>query len=861
MTNFLQSRAIRRGIAGALWVSQFATLAAAAARVPHVDAVFLSAPAATRVSADPSGEEWNVVPPIDAFVQRDPHEGAAPSERTEFRVAYDATTLFVKVRAYDRSPDKIVGYLTRRDADSPSDWIRVLIDSYHDRRTAYEFAVNPAGVKQDRYWFNDTNRDDSWDAVWDVTVSRDSGGWTAEFRIPFSQLRFNPGATNAFGFAVSRQIGRLNETSTWPLLSRSAPGYVSSFGELDGVNAVSSPRRLEVVPYTVANLTRQSTGGNPLVKNGALGGAAGVDLKYALTPGLTLTSTINPDFGQVEADPAVVNLTAFETFFAERRPFFVEGSGNFRLNLDCNDGSCTGLFYTRRIGRAPQVAGNLPSGDNIYTDSPAHTTILGAAKLTGRVGKYSIGVMQAVTREEFATVLDSGARSRSVVEPRSSYSVARVKREFDNQSSIGVMFTATGRQATADTAARLPGRAFTGGADFDLRFRKEYSLSGYWVASGLHGTPDSIDTIQDNSRHYFQRPGLESEHLDPSRTGLNGTAGSIGISKIAGEHVRFASNVDSKSPGFDINDVGYLRRADKRSMSNWLQIRSDTPTRWFRSRMINFNQWAAWNYDGDRLYGGGNINAHATFTNNWRIGAGFTREMRGFDDRMSRGGPGGLVEAPNEGWWYVDSDNRRRAALYLNGAMGSDGHGSWWRDIEPRVTVRPMSALELTAGVRLSHNVFDSQWIEKLTDGGRDRYVFGHLDQSTVAITSRVNYTIRPTLSVQLYAQPFVSAGDYSGFKELVDGRNPTYAARYAPYAFRFSPDDNPDFNYRSFRTTNVLRWEYKPGSTLFVVWQQAREDTLHTVNDFRYGRDLRGIFSVPPRNVFLIKFAYWLNY
>src|SRR5919198_5769 len=424
-------------------------------------------PNAVRINGEISEAAWQAATPMDGFLQREPEEGGQPTQRTEFRVVYDATTLYVKVRAFDAQPDKIVSYLTRRDADSPSDWLHVFVDSYHDRRTAYEFAVNPAGVKIDRYWFNDNNRDDGWDAVWDAKVSRDAGGWTAEFHIPFSQLRFNPNGANTFGFAVARRIGRLNETSTWPLLARSATGYVSSFGEMGGLATTVSPKRLEMLPYTVADLTRRRAGGNPLVKASLPSGAMGLDLKYALTPGLTLTTTVNPDFGQVEADPAVVNLSAFETFFTERRPFFVEGSGTFRFDSDCMDGPCQ-LFYSRRIGRSPQGTGELPSGDNVYTQSPTQTTILGAAKLTGRVGKFSIGGMSAVTQEEFGTVRDGTHTFERPIEPLATYSIGRVRREFANQSSLGFMVTSSNRHLT-ETTSFLPSSAVTGGVDFARR--------------------------------------------------------------------------------------------------------------------------------------------------------------------------------------------------------------------------------------------------------------------------------------------------------------------------------------------------------------------------------------------------------
>jgi hypothetical protein len=832
--------------------ASFVSRATAAPASARFEATFLSGANPVRLSGILRDDVWSTAAPISDFVQREPREGAPPSQRTEFRVAYDATTMYVKVRAFDTEPEKIVGYLTRRDGSSPSDWIRVLVDSYHDRRTAYEFAVNPAGVKQDRYWFNDNSRDDSWDAVWDVHVARDSGGWTAEFHIPFSQLRFTRGEAETFGFAVVREIGRLNETVTWPLLARSANGYVSSFGELSGLSLATSPKRFEVVPYAVSSLTRQSPGGNPLLRASAPDAALGLDLKYAVAPGLTLTSTFNPDFGQVEADPAVVNLTAFETFFSERRPFFVEGSGNFQFGLDCNDGQCNGLFYSRRIGRAPHTD-NLPSGDNIFTAAPTQTTIVGAAKLTGRIGRYSIGVMQAMTREAAAHVLNGTADFRQAVEPLTGYTVARVRREFNDQSSVGIMATSTRRRIT-DALSFLPDSAYTGGVDWDWRVKSRYAIQGYLTGSRVSGRADAITDLQQNSRHYFQRPGATTM-LDPSRSSLSGTAARIGIAKIGGQHLIFNSTVAFKTPGFDVNDIGFFRRADERSMSNWLQLKSETPTRWFRSRRINFNQWASWNYGGDRLQSGENINAHVLWVNNWAMGTGFNLNQRSFDDHLTRGGPGGLSEGFLSSWSYVTSDDRRPVSFNVFFIAGRDNMRSTFRTVNPEFTVRPMTSLNLSAGLDLTHNVNDYQWVSKATDTG-SHYVFAHLDQTTVGLTARLNYTMSPTLSLQLYAQPFVSGGGYTGFKELVDGGNAAYFKRYVPFAY----SDSPDFNYKSFRTTNVLRWEYKPGSTLFVVWQQARQDSAG-YGDFRFSRDFRGIFHVEPRNVLLVKVAYWLNY
>lgn len=825
-------------------------LTAPAEGVERVPAQPLTSASAIRVDGDLSEDVWQSAPMITGFRQREPNEGAQATFETEARVAYDSNAIYIAVQAIDPEPSRIVGIRTRRDEGSPSDWIRVMIDSFHDRRTAYEFAVNPAGVKSDTYWFNDGNNDQGWDAVWEVGVSRNERGWRAEFRVPFSQLRFHPAADATFGFAVVRQIGRLNETTTWPLLARSANGYVSSFGELTGLRLGQSQKRLELVPYALGDLgTQPVEAGNPLqhARNGSA--EVGLDLKYALTPGLTLTGTVNPDFGQVEADPAVVNLTAFETFFSERRPFFVEGSGIFRFDTDCNDGSCSGLFYSRRIGRAPR--GSPEVADGSYTDAPAQTTILGAAKLTGRLGAFSIGAMNALTADENAVIATGAERARQTVEPFTGYSVVRARREFKNQSSLGFITTATTRRLDEFTRF-LPGQAYTGGVDWDWRLDSRYSITGFAAGSNVRGDAGAIAALQESNVHSYQRPDAGHVELDPTRTSLSGSSSALSFNKIAGERVRFSTNVSMKTPGFDSNDVGFLRRADSRNMSNWLQWRNERPSKYLRSFRFNLNQWAGWNFDGDRLSLGYNVNAHAVFANQWATGYGFNLIPQSFDDRATRGGPGAYGNAEKSLWGYVESDGRKPIRGGLNFFVARSEEGSGWSDVSPYVTWRPSSFLSVNTGISISTTDNNQQWIENEDS----HYVFGRLQQRTVSMTARVNYTVTPNLSIQLYAQPFVSAGDYSRFRELADGRARDVSQRFAPYAYA----DDPDFNYRSFRTTNVLRWEYRPGSTLFVVWQQGREDTLQH-GTFRFGRDFGGVFEAPARNVFLVKWAYWLNF
>jgi hypothetical protein len=832
-----------------------------------VEAVPVREATALKLDGELTDEVWSRAEKIDGFVQREPKEGAAPTYATEARVAYDAQHLYVAVLAHDPEPAKLRGFLTRRDTYSPSDWVAVVIDSYHDKRTAYEFSVNPAGVKQDKYYFNDGDEDQGWDAVWDVVVATRADGWSAEFRIPLSQLRFPPSGKPTFGFALSRQIARLNETSTWPLIARSTNGIVSQFGELHGLELTKSPKRLELVPYTVGDLSTEPDTGNPLVKTVDPGASVGVDMKYAITPGLTMTATLNPDFGQVEADPAVVNLSAFETFFPERRPFFVEGSGVFRFDMDCNDGSCTGLFYTRRIGRQPQLSADVP--DDGFAASPSNTTIIGATKLTGRIGGFSLGILNALTSEEEARVALAGGeqpgvatgsfRSTTPIEPFASYTVGRARREFANQSAIGLMMTATNRNVGDERSPMrvLANSAYSGGIDWDLRLTRKYAVAGYWAGTRINGTEAAIARLQENNVHSFQRPDAGHVEFDPTRTTLSGQSGFLAVRKISGARVRFESNVGFKTPGFDSNDLGFIRRADQITQSNWLQWRHDKPGKYIRSFRFNINQWSGHNLDGDRLNFGSNVNAHWTFKNNWSSGLGINRERGSFDDRATRGGPGANYEGNWNFWSYVSTDDRKWLALdtFLGG--GTSEFGPHFFNVNPGLTFRPAPSLSVSGGIRFNQYDEDAQWVtNEESAGAPTRYVFGRLDQRTVALTTRVNYTMSPTLSLQVYAEPFVSAGAYSNYKELVDGRADDWRARYTPYAYA----DTADFNYRSFRTTNVLRWEYRPGSALFVVWQQGREENAPH-GDFRFGRDLGDVFRAPASNVFLVKFSYWLNY
>ena len=838
------SPVIARSVLVWLFVSVCAGLAHAQT---DLVAVRIEGAAAIVLDGSLDDEGWQRAVPTTSFVQRDPLEGASPTFNTEARVVYDDSAIYVGVRAFDGEPARIAGFLTRRDAESVSDWILIYIDSYHDKRTAYQFGVNPLGVKQDAYWYNDNNNDDSWDAVWDVTVKRDAEGWLAEFRIPLSQLRFSGKGDGQIGFAIRRDIARLNETATWPLLSKNASGWVSSFGRLNGVNVGAMSKRLEFMPYTVVQvLTEPRQTGNPLQKTPDPGASIGADLKYAVTPALTLNATVNPDFGQVEADPAVVNLSAFETFFDEKRPFFIEGSGTYQFECrDCN------IFYSRRIGRNPR--GYPTVADGGFASVPRNSTILGAAKLTGRVRDFSVGVLTAATAAEEGHASVGDRRWSEIIEPRTFYSVSRVRREFSDQSSAGFILTTTSRQLV-DSVSFLPESAVTGGVDYDWRIGTRWGLKGYWAGSRVAGNTEAITQLQENNVHSFQRPDAEHVELNPFATSLRGHSGNIDFSKIAGERTRGNVNIGYRSPGFDVNDLGFQRRADEIPQNVWVQYRWNDPGKYKRNGTINFNQWSAHNFDGDRLGLGGNINSHWQWQNFWNGGGGINYNASNFDDRLTRGGPGGYNRANVNGWQYFNTDERKILRFRWDSNFYVDGRSHNY-SVFPRIELKPTPSLSIELGQRFDRRLDDAQWVEALIVDGGTHYVFGRLDQKTSSITTRVNYTVTPNLSVQVYAQPFVSSGNYDRFKELIDGRAARYDDRYAPYPYTGAPD----FNVLSFRTTNVMRWEYKPGSTLFIVWQQGREG-LGTANGFQYGQDFSDVFATPSSNALLVKLAYWLN-
>ena len=831
---------------------------------------------------------WQQAPAGTDFVQTKPNPGQPATDRTEIRFAYDDDALYVAARMFDAHPDSIVAQLARRDNDVYSDWIFICLDSYFDRRTAFAFALNPKGVKVDLLLYDDNNDDESWDAVWDGAAHTDSLGWTAEFRIPLSQLRFSSdkgkGAEMVWGMDVMRRVARRNEESFWSAIKPDGNALVSAFGDLRGISGLKAPRRMEVLPYTMSSLVRApGDAANPFFhsNDGSMG--AGADLKLGLTSDLTLTATINPDFGQVEADPSVVNLTAYETFFPEKRPFFVEGFDIFRAGIGVGDGGNgnQSLFYSRRIGRSPQ--GGVPDEAD-YADSPTSATILGAAKLSGKTKSgWSIGALSASTARETAKYVDgAGLPGESVVEPFTHYGVARVIKDFDKgQSALGGIFTAVNRDLP-NNMSYLRANAYAGGMNGRKRWRNgDYQLTSYLYGSYVNGDSAAINRTQRSSARYFQRPDNTHVTYDPTRTSLAGAAGGFEFTKMGGGHWRYAVALNGKTPGFEVNDLGFMSNADQIFQVGYVGYQQYKPTKHFNSWNINVNQWTTWTFGRENTSFGGNWNASGQLKNTGSVWAGMNRENGALSESALRGGPMFLRPGNTSFHGGYDSDNRSAVNWWveLNGDR-EDGTGVKSFAMYPGMRIRASNQLELRLNPGISWNKTSWQYVSTETVSDKPYYLFASMDQVTTSLTLRLSYTFSPNLSLQLYAAPFISAGEFSGFKEVTNARAAKFDDRFHTYsgsqiaynaaAKEYGVDrdsngttdftiGNPDFNYRALRSNAVLRWEYRPGSALFLVWSQGRE-AQGDAGDFRFSRDSHGLFRAQPTNVLLIKASYWLG-
>lgn len=821
---------------------------------------------------------WARAPRSRGFRQRFPKEGAAPSQETEFAVMYDDEALYIGIWASDSEPHLIKRLLTRRDQESSSDSVTVAFDSYHDRRTAFAFSLNSAGVQGDMIIYDDSSSDQSWDAVWSGAANVDGTGWSAELRIPLSQLRFSSDPTQVWGLQVVRTVARTGEETSWSPWPRSQPEIVSRFGVMQGLERIVPGRRLELLPYVTAGLgARPVEAGDPLHDAVSPEGSLGLDAKIGLSSAFSLAATINPDFGQVEADPSQINLGTSELFFPEKRPFFLDGIELFQMGLGEEDSST--LFYSRRIGAAPHG-----EAEGEYVRAPSATTIYGAAKLSGKTASgWSLGLLDAVTAEEQAELVDSdGRRARRVVEPLTNFAVAKLKRDFRAGKTTLAASATSVHRALSDTplATELHDQAYSGGLEVSHRSSdRRFELGGKVVGSYVHGSAEAIAATQRLPRHLYQRPDAAHLTFDPDRTSLAGAA-LVTSATFRGRHWRAATGADVRTAGLELNDLGFQNGADQYVHWGFVGYQDNDPGRDFLSYRVNGSVYSMLSLEPQLLSFGGNVNAHAQLANHWGIGGGVSINRDRWNVRALRGGPALRSDPATAMWAYVDSDSRRRVSVSSAVEVVTVPATRTYR-VGARMAARIEAAsnLELAVAPSLSVVEDDAQYIDQVEDdGGELRYLVGRIRQTTAALTLRVAWTLSPRLSLQAYAQPFLASGDYESYREITDAGAAAPADRSralgaadlmlddgtyfvdrdrngtAEYSF-----SRPDFGVAELSSTLVLRWEYRPGSALFAIWSHGQAGS-DDVGGFGLARGVTRLSEAEAEDLVMIKANYWLG-
>ncbi len=829
---------------------------------------------------------WQQVEWGGAFIQQEPQDSAAPTQNTAFKILYDDRNLYIAFRCFDTEPDKIVKRMSRRD-NFEGDWVEINIDSYHDLRTAFSFTITAAGVKGDEFISNNgSNWDSNWNPIWYAKTAIDEQGWTAEVRIPFSQLRFGLKEEHVWGMQMTRRDFRKEERSIWQHIPRNAGVWVSQFGELHGLVGIKPQKQIEIQPYVLGQAeTFEKEEGNPFATGSDSRLSVGLDGKIGITSDMILDFTINPDFGQVDADPSVVRLDGFQNFFSERRPFFIESRNIFDYNVT---GSEAGgpydsdvLFYSRRIGGSPHGSPDLASGE--YADAPPNTSILGAAKFSGKTKNgFSIGILESVTAKEVAEIDLDGERREEVIEPRTSYFVGRVQQDFDNGNRvIGGMFTATNR-ALKDTGLDfLHKSAYTGGIDF-IQYWKDQSwyVSGKGIMSVVNGSKTAIENTQTSFEHAFQRPGADHLEVDTSATSLSGHGGTLKIGKRGGNW-KFDTGVTWRSPGLELNDIGFMSNADDISHFFWGGYRINQPFSIFRNFRLNYNHWSSWDFGGTNLYQAINTNAHVMFKNFWGMGTGITYDHLDISNNALFGGPALRRPKGMGNFLYFYTDNRKKVNLNVN-MFHAWGFENTVRIKNYNIFMRfqPTNAFNFSIGP--GYNSF-TRPIQNVTDrefGDKTRYIAATVNQKTLNASIRLNYSITPNLTIQYYGQPFITKVRYTDFKYITNSLAKNHGDRFYAYqpeeiqhveveegewVYEIDEDhdknadysfDDPDFTFVQFRSNLVARWEYIPGSEVFVVWSQGttslgdpNEKLFRSLND--------NLFSGKAHNIFLVKFTY----
>jgi hypothetical protein len=807
------------------------------------------------------------------YVQWIPTEGAKASHPTEFNILYDDNNLYVGIRAYDKEPSKIQRRAGRRD-EFQGDMVGICFDSYHDHRTGFEFDLTAYGQKIDNVITNPWNNDFNWNAVWTGKVGLEDSAWVAEMEIPLNQLRYSNETEQVWGMHAWRWINRLQEESDWEPQSSTSPGMLYLFGELKGITGLKKSRRFELMPYAVGKLqTFEKQQGNPFAEDGrSWSGAVGADAKIGISSNFTMDLTINPDFGQVEADPSVMNLTAFETFYEEKRPFFLEGKNIFDYALDDMT-----LFYSRRIGHTPGYIPELDSGE--YSHMPENTSILNALKLSGKTsGGFSVGIMQSLTSKENALIATGEDDRRKVTaEPYTNYLVGRVQQDYKQGNTvIGAIFTSTNRFIQDDHLKYINRAAYTGGVDLLHQWKdKKYFVDAKFIGSYVSGDKTAITNLQRSPARYYQRPDADYLSVDSNRTHLAGSAGSIHIGRKSQGLWRYSTGIGWFSPGLELNDIGYMQMTDIIRQTNAISYFVNKPVSVFRTYSIAFEQGNHWDFGGRYLVSDFELATRFEFLNKWVIEAHPGYQPQRLDTRLLRGGEALLLPATWRIYSHFNTDYSKKLQFALDFFTDKSNHESTHSyEISPAFVYRPFNTISLSAGATYTFNYNQLQYIKTQNSGEQTRYILGTINQKTLSLVFRVDYIVTPELSFQYYGSPFVSQGKYTEYKHITSPVSKEYSSRFELYenpvkengTIFFDEDhdavsdyaiSDPDFNFLQFRSNLVARWEYRPGSVIYMVWSMDKTGGAEPL-DAALGESMRQFGNIYPRNIFLVKFNYW---
>ena len=835
----------------------------------------------------PNEEAWDAVEWGGDFTQWMPNEGKPPSQPTNFKILYDDKFLYIGYRCHDLAADSIDRRMGRRD-EFPGDWVEINIDSYHDLRTAFSFTLSVSGVRSDEFVSNEYNWDASWNPIWFAKTHTDDKGWTGEVKIPLSQLRYGNEPEKVWGIQVTRRILRKEERSTWQLIPQSSGVWVSRFGELHGLKNIPMHRQVEIAPYVIFQADKyKRVPGNPFATGFDRKFTAGLDGKFAVTNDLILDFTINPDFGQVEADPSQVRIDGFQNFFEERRPFFVESRNIFDYQLTNSeaggDYDSDLLFYSRRIGSSPHWYPNVNNGENVKY--PQNTSILGAAKFSGKTKKgWSIGILESVTEREMATIDDQGQRRRELVEPLTNYFVGRLQKDIKQGNTIiGGIFTAVNREKALGNF--LLRDAFSGGFDFLQYWNKRtWYVRGNIVYSHVKGSKAAILNTQTAFEHLFQRANAPEVNVDTSRTSLTGTSGTLRLGKLGGkpgkngEVFKFEAGVTYRSPQLELNDIGFMLTSNEINHWTWMGLHWQRGFSIFRTARLNYNHWARWDFGGQFLYQAFNTNAHATFKNNWQTGTGLTWNTYDVSNNALRGTssirrPAGLGHN-----FYVTSDFRKKVYVNLSvfNFWGFE-HTVTGNNFDLSVSIQPINALRIILAGGYSYNFRrQDQFVQNVSYNNTIRTIVGEVKQNTIRFTGRLNYNITPELTLQYYGQPFITRPLYNKFGYVSSPLAKQYDDRFIAFDptqitltnGRYDVDENkdgntdysfgkPDFTFVQFRSNLILRWEYRPGSELYIVWATGNTPPVHDLSSPMFETLIDNAFTNGGRNNFLIKCTY----